>query len=144
MTHSEVEDRGREPAVALVVESPRPGEQRVSFRHRGSWCRSDDVDLRSGIRLNVTRCGFEPSFSFVAPERPAEVELVISKGASLRTRDSRGVERIRGGYALQVGRTAQQDAGALRIQPASEDGGSMDCVSLSMTECRLRELLGST
>jgi len=137
------EDRGQGRDVALVVASPRPGAQRVSFRSGGSWCRSEDIELRSGIRLNVTRCRFEPSFSFVAGQRPAEVELVVSKGGTLLTRDSRGVERLRGGHTLQIAKTAPSESGPLRVRPASEDGGPMDCVSLSMTEHRLRELLGS-
>jgi len=144
MSRAAAQDRGRNRALSLVVESPHPAEQRVWLRDRGSWCRSDDVELRSGARLNVTRGFFEPSFSFVAGARPAEVELVVSKGIALRTRDARGSEQIRGGYALQIGRTGQAEAGPLSIGPASPEGGSMECVSLSISERRLCELLGST
>lgn len=144
MSRTAAEDGGGKPALSVVVESPQPAEQRVWFRDRGSWCRSDDVELRSGARLNVTRGCFEPSFSLSASARPAEVELVVSKGIALLTRDARGRAQIRGGYALQIGRTRRAEAGPLSIAPVSPQGGSMECVSLSIGERRLCELLGAT
>ena len=53
--------------LPFVVESLGV-EQRVLFREGDSWCRATTIDLRSGIRLGVTTCRFEPSFSFLAEQ----------------------------------------------------------------------------
>ena len=93
------------PAPPFVVESLGPAEQRVSFRAGDSWCRTSTMVLRSGIRLGVTACQFEPSFPSRAAQPPAEIELVASKGGELLSRTRDGRELARGGNALQLGRT---------------------------------------
>jgi AraC-like DNA-binding protein len=125
-------------SLASVVELARPAETNANFRAGDSWCRASAVDLRSGIRLGVTECQFEPSFSFPAVQPASEIELVVSKGGVLRTRGANGLDQPRAGHALQLGRTRRPT----RIQVQPEDGARTECVSLSMSEHRLRDLLG--
>ena len=120
------------------IESLGAGEQRASFRVNDSWCRVHTLELRSGVRLGVTACQFEPSFSFLAVQPPSELEFVVSKGSFLHTRTSDGDELYRGGTALQVGRTKNP----LPLVVRSTGEVPTECVSLSMNEAYLRELLG--
>jgi AraC-like DNA-binding protein len=122
----------------FVIESPNEGEQRLSFRVGDSWCRTSTLELRSGIRLGVTACQFEPSFTFSAAQPSSELEFVVSKGAVLRARTADGHDLQLGGSALHLGRT--RSPMALRVSPAED--APMECVSLSMGASRLRELLG--
>jgi AraC-like DNA-binding protein len=131
---------GRSPAAPLVTESRGGGEQRMSFRAGDSWCSIRSIELRAGVRLGVTRCQFEPSFSFAAVQPPSEIEFVVSKGSTLRARTKSGGELLRGGNTLQVGRTRR----ALDLQVLPTDGEPFECVSVSMDAARLRELLGTS
>jgi AraC-like DNA-binding protein len=125
-------------ALPNVVESPGAPEARSSFRVGDSWCSTNTMDLRSGIRLGVTACQFDPSFSFSAVQPPSEVELAVSKGGVLRARTGDGSDLLRGGNALQLSRARRPLP--LEIRPESD--ARMECVSVSMSEQRLRELLG--
>jgi len=129
---------GDRTRVPFLIDSPAPAEQGISFRVGDSWCRSSNMDLPAGVRLRVTRCQFESSFSFSAEEAPAEVELVVSKGSVLRASTKDGLEFHRGGNTLQLGRT--RTSLRTRIRPTDET--PMECVSISMSARRLRELLG--
>jgi AraC-like DNA-binding protein len=133
-----VRGRGDVDQVPFAVESLGAGEQRASFRVGDSWCRLSSIDLREGVRLGVTACQFEPSFAFSAHQQPAELEFVVSKGAVLEARTSEGHDLPRGGNVLQLGQT--RHALRLRVRPTGE--APMQCVSVSMSEARLRELLG--
>jgi AraC-like DNA-binding protein len=124
--------------VPFVVESIGAAEQRMSFRVGDSWCRASTIDLRSGVRLGVTACQFEPSFAFSAAQPAAEIELVVSKGAVLQARTGDGHDFHRGGNTLQLGRTKRP----LPVRVRSGGGAPMECVSVSMGAWRLRELLG--
>lgn len=124
--------------VPFVIESVGATEQRMSFRIGDSRCRASTLELRSGVRLGVTACQFEPSFSFSTVQPPAEVELVVSKGGVLRTRTSDGCDLDRAGNLLQLGRTSRPLP--VRVLPASD--APTECVSVSLGEGRLRELLG--
>jgi AraC-like DNA-binding protein len=86
----------------------------------------------------VTRCQFEPSFSFSAEQPPAELEFVVSKGSVLRASTNDGIEFRRGGNTLQLGQT--RSLLPMHIRPTDE--AQMECVSISMSAGRLRELLG--
>lgn len=121
-----------------VVESLGAAEVRSSFRVGDSWCRMNAIDLRAGVRLGVTACQFEPSFSFSAVQPPSEIELVVSKGSVLRARTADSRDLPRGGNTLQLGRTGRP----LPLEIRPEGDGRMECVSVSMSELRLRELLG--
>lgn len=125
-------------SVPLVVESLGGTEQRMSFRVGDSWCRSSIIELRSGVRLGTTACQFEPSFSFSVVQPPCELELVVSKGALLQARTGYGRDLRRGGNALQLGKTSHPLP--LSIRPLGE--APTECVSVSMSTARLRELLG--
>jgi hypothetical protein len=124
--------------LARVVELPVPAETRNGFRDDDSWCRLSTIELRSGIRLGVTECQFEPSFSFAAPQPASEIDLIVSKGGVLRTRLADGSGQPRAGHALQLGRTRRPT----QVQVRPESDARTECVSLSMSEHRLRELLG--
>jgi AraC-like DNA-binding protein len=124
--------------IAPVVEALGAAETRMSFRVGDSWCRTASVDLRSGIRLGVTTLEFERSFSFLAPQPPSEIDLVVSKGIVLHARTPDGQYVQRGGTSLQLGRSTP----ALPLQIRPEDDGAMECVSLSMRESILCDLLG--
>jgi AraC-like DNA-binding protein len=124
--------------AAFLVDSPGPAEQSVSFQVGDSWCRSRTIDLPAGVRLGVTRCQFESSFSFSAEQPPAELELVVSKGSVLRASTEAGLEFQRGGNTLQLGQTRSP----LRLQMRPTDEAQMECVSISLSARRLRELLG--
>jgi hypothetical protein len=126
------------PRVPFVVESLDATEQRLSFRAGDSWCRVRSLDFASGARLAVTSCQFEPSFSFSVEQAPAEVELVVSKGAVLHTRIKDGRVLHRGGNVLQFGRTKRP----LELHVRGGGDVATECVSISMSEKRLRELLG--
>jgi AraC-like DNA-binding protein len=125
--------------VPFVVESLGAAEQRVSFRVGDSWCRTSTIDLRAGVRLGVTACQFAPSFSFPAVQPPSELEFVVSKGAVLQMRTKNGHGLQRGGNTLQLGRTRRPLQ--LRVGPVGD--ARMECVSVSMSESRLLELLGA-
>jgi len=127
------------PSVPFVVESPSPAEQQVSFRVQDSWCRANDFTLRSGARLSVTTLEFEPGFAFATVQPAAEVELVISKGSTLCVRSLDGQTLDRGGNTLQAGRAER----ALPLQVSAPRGTRMECVSVSLSRARLRELLGT-
>ena len=132
-----------EPApggVPFVVESLSAAEQRVSFRVGDSRCRSTTIELGAGVRLGVTACQFEPSFSFATVQPPSQIELVVSKGTVLRTRTTDGHELLRGGNMLQLGRTRRPLS--VRVRPDGEV--PTECVSISLSEGRLRELLGGS
>src|SRR5262245_61217561 len=91
--------------VPFVVESVGPTEQRASFRVGDSWCSASSITLRAGVRLEVTRCRFDPDFSFPALKAPAELELVVSKGAVLEARAGDGRTLQPGGNTLQLAST---------------------------------------
>jgi AraC-like DNA-binding protein len=112
----------------------------MSFRAGDSWCSIRSVELGAGVRLGVTRCRFEPSFSFSAVQPPSEIEFVVSKGSTLKVRTKSGGELRRGGNTLQVGCTHRP----LDLQVAPTDGEPFECVSVSMGAARLRELLGTS
>jgi AraC-like DNA-binding protein len=112
----------------------------MSFRVGDSSCRASTIELRSGVRLGVTACRFEPSFSFSTVQPPSEVEFVVSKGAILQTRTRDGHDLPRGGNTLQLGRTRRPLP--VRVLPGGDV--RMECVSVSMSEGRLRELLGGS
>ena len=76
--------------MPFVVESLAPYEQRISFRAADSWCRANMLALSGGVQLAVTACRFEPSFAFAAEQPPAELELVVSRGARLVARTDEG------------------------------------------------------
>jgi len=124
--------------LAKAVEPPRSAESSASFRDGDSWCRLTTMELRSGLRLGVTECQFEPSLSFAAVQPASEIELVVSKGGVLLARTPDGHELPRGGHSLQLGRTRRPVP--LRVQPGG--GERTECVSLALGEHRLRELLG--
>ena len=60
---------------------------RASNARRFAWvirgAAHQTLELRSGVRLGVTACQFEPSFSFLAVQPPSELEFVVSKGSFL-------------------------------------------------------------
>src|SRR5262245_29912121 len=85
------------PSVPFVVESMGAAEQRVSFRVGDSWCRTSTIELRSGIRIGVTACQFEPSFSFSVDQPPSELDFIVSRGAALDARTNGGHDVSRGG-----------------------------------------------
>lgn len=122
----------------VAVEALSPTEQRVAFRVGDSHCEARSFSLRGGARLEVTRCRFVPSFSFAAQQRPAEIELSVSKGALLRTRTRDGVDLDRGGNVLQLGKTRRP----VTVDVRQEGDAPMTCVAIAMSEARLRELLG--
>lgn len=127
------------PGVPFVVESLGAAEQRVSFRAGDSWCRMTTLDLRAGVRLGVTACQFEPSFSFAVEQPPSELEFVVSKGGVLQARMQDGQDVQRGGNTLQLGRA--RGPLQIRVRPAGD--ARTESVSVSMSEWRLRELLGA-
>lgn len=129
-------DRTEEP-LPFVVETA-PNELRASFRVGDSWCRNRMLQLRSGLRMGASRCEFEPSFSFSVEQPPSELELVVSRGAILETETDEGDEFERGGNTLQLSRARY--AQTLRVRAAGDS--PMECVSVSLTEPRLLELLG--
>jgi AraC-like DNA-binding protein len=122
-----------------LTESLGIGEQRMSFRAGDSWCTIRSIELQAGVRLGVTQCRFEPSFSFSAIQPPSEIEFVVSKGSALTARTKTGAEIRRGGNTLQVGRTRRP----LELQVLPTDAEPFECVSISMGAARLRELLGA-
>jgi AraC-like DNA-binding protein len=133
------EDRREAPEVPFVVEELDGGEQRASFRVGDSWCRMRKLDLRGGVSLSVTACQLEPSFAFSALQQPAELELVVSKGAALAVRTPDGRELQRGGNTVQLGRTRRP--APLRVHATGDT--PMECVSVAMSVARLHELLGT-
>ena len=126
------------PVAPFVVDSVSATEQRMSFRVGDSWCRVSTIALQSGVRLGVTACQFEPSFAFSAEEPPSDFEFVVAKGAVLeaRTKDSHHFHR--GGNTLQLGQTKRP----LKLRVRATGDVPMECVSISMSAVRLRELLG--
>ena len=124
------------PVAPFVVDSVGVAEQRMSFRVGDSWCRVSNIDLQSGVRLGVTACQFEPSFAFCADQPPSEFELVVAKGAVLEARTRDGHSFHRGGNTLQLGRTKRP----LQLRVRATGDVPMECVSISMSARRLREL----
>jgi AraC-like DNA-binding protein len=125
--------------VALVSESIGEGERRASYRVGDSWSRSSTFDLRSGMRLSVNTCRFEPGFSFPVVQPAAELELVVSKGGAVQVRAPDGRVVRRGGNTLELGRT--RDPVQLHVHPDGEV--AMESLTISVGEQRLRELLGA-
>lgn len=114
-------------------------EQEISTRLGDAWCASSTFELSSGVRLNLTRCRYESFSAFPALQPAAEIELAVSVGSPLLTRTAEGQELIRGGHTLQIGRTRRQVP--LTVRPLGES--PTECMSLTLTETRLRELLGT-
>jgi AraC-like DNA-binding protein len=125
-------------SMPVVVESLSAAEQRASFRVGDSWNRSSIISLRSGVRLSVSACQLEPSFSFPVVQPPSGIELVISRGAALQMRTSDGHDLLRGGNTLELGQV--KSPLPMRVRPTGE--APTEFVSVSMSEERLRELLG--
>src|SRR4029079_13423104 len=67
-----------------------------------------------------------------------EIELVVSKGAVVLTRTHDGRDLERAGTALQLARV--RNTVPLRVYAGGD--ALTECVSISMSEARLRELLG--
>jgi AraC-like DNA-binding protein len=125
--------------AALVSECFGEAERRTAYRVGDSWSRSTSFDLRSGIRLSVATCRFAPSFSFAVVQPPAEVELVVSKGGTLRVTTTDGRVFRRGGNALELGRTK----GHVQLHVHPDDDAPMESLTIAMRASRLRELLGA-
>jgi hypothetical protein len=125
--------------VSLVSESLGERERRASYRVGDSWSRSTTFDLRSGLRLSVDACRFAPTFSFPVIQPPAELELVVSKGGAVQVRTTDGRVFRRGGNTLELGRTKRPVQ--LHVHPDSDV--SMESLTVSLGEWRLRELLGA-
>jgi AraC-like DNA-binding protein len=137
----DVEQRAPEaPAAPFVVDAVSATELRMSFRVGDSWCRASNIELRSGVRLGVTTCQFDPTFAFSADQPPSDFDFVLAKGAVLEARANDGRPFRRGGNTLQLGRTKAP----LRLQVRAMDDAPMECVSISMSAARLRELWGSS
>jgi len=125
-------------SLPLQIASLGPREQRASFRVGDTWCTTRTLTLRAGVRVTITDGAFEGSFSFVAEQPAADIELVASRGAVLRAETAGGNWLERGGHTLQLGRVRQPLP--LRIRA---DEGRLACVSVSMSAERLAELLGT-
>jgi AraC-like DNA-binding protein len=123
----------------LVSESIGERERRASYRVGDSWARSTTFDLRSGVRLDVQACRFEPALSFPVVQPPAELELVISKGGTVQVRTNDGRVVRRGGNTLELGRTR----GPVQLHVHPDGDVAMETVTVAMGEGRLRELLGA-
>lgn len=126
-------------SMPILVESLGAAEQRVSFRVGDSWSRTSALDLRGGARLEVGACYFAPSFAFSVAQGPAELQFVVSKGAVIQTRTADGHDLQRAGNTLQLVRRR----GPLLVQVRSASDAQTEVVSLSLSEGRLRELLGA-
>jgi AraC-like DNA-binding protein len=124
--------------VRFLVEAIGSTEQRLSFRAGDSWCRLSTMTLATGVRLDVTECEYEPSFAFDVVQPPAELSFVASKGNALLVHTQDGREVVKGGNVLQLERTTRPLP--LRIRAPGEV--HMECVTVSMSEERVRELLG--
>lgn len=136
--------RSEVPAAApatppFVVETLGPAEQRLSFRVGDSWCRLTNLQLKSGVRLGVTACQYDPSFVFSAVQPPAELELVVSKGAVLLGQTGDGRALHFGGNTLQLSHTRAP----LPLQLRPTDDERTETVSLALSAARLQELLGT-
>jgi AraC-like DNA-binding protein len=126
-------------AVALVDESRGDREHRASYRIGESWSRTTTFELRADVRLSVGSCRFAPGFSFPVVQPPAELELVVSRGGTLGVCTSDGRVVRRGGHTVEVSRTPR--SAPVHVRPDSD--APMDSLTVSMTERRLRELLGA-
>lgn len=126
--------------VPFVIETVSPAEQLVSFRVGDSWCRLRSLELRSGVRLGLTGCQYEPGFAFGALQPPAELELTVSRGGVLQALTADGRELAYGGNTLQLGHLSRPQP--MLIQPQSQE--RTETVSLAFSAARLRELLGAT
>lgn len=126
-------------SVSLVSESLGERERRASYRVGDSWSRSTTFDLRSGVRLSVDACRFEPTFSFPIVQPPAELELVVSKGGAVQVRTTDGRVFRRGGNTLELGRTK----GPVQLHVHPDSDVRMESLTVSLGEWRLRELLGA-
>jgi AraC-like DNA-binding protein len=115
-------------------------EQEMSFRVGDSWCRASTLELRSGIKLVTTSAQLERSFTFAGAQPASEIELSISRGSVIHTTTADGHELPRAGNALQIGRMRHDVPLTIR------SGGELltECVSLSTSTSRLRELLGTS
>jgi AraC-like DNA-binding protein len=132
----------RQPDIrraALVSESIADREHRASYRVGDTWSRSTTFDLRSGVRLDVQAARFEPGFSFPVVQAPAELELVITKGGTVRVRTVDGRVVRRGGNALELGRSR----GPVPLHVAPDGDVAMESLTVALSEARLRELLGA-
>jgi AraC-like DNA-binding protein len=125
-------------APAFSVEPAGSGEQRVSFRVGDSWCRMSNFELQGGVLMGVTVCQYEPTFAFSVVQPAAEIELVASKGAQVLAYTKAGQALPRGGTSLQLARTRSP----LPLSIRTADASKTECVSITMTEARLSELLG--
>lgn len=123
---------------SLVSESLGDGEHRAAYRVGDSWSRATTFDLRSGMRLTVNACRFEPGFAFPVVQPSTEIELVVSKGGAVQVRTIDGRVVRRGGNALELGRT--RGPAPLHIEP---DDQPMESLTISLSEARLRALLGA-
>lgn len=103
-----------------------------------SWCRTRSWNLRSGVQVGVTELAFEGAFSFVSEQPSAELELTASRGDRLATFAPDGQDLGRGGGMLQLGRCRRRQS--LVVTPGVDT--QLQCVSLSLSAGRLRELLG--
>jgi AraC-like DNA-binding protein len=126
--------------VPLAIETIDSSEQRMSFRVGDSWSRTNAFGFRSGVRLVVAACQYEPSFSFDVVQPPAEIELVVSKGAVVLTRTADGRDLERAGTALQLAKV--RNVVPLNVRAGGDT--TTECVSISMSEAHLRELLGAS
>lgn len=124
--------------MPVTVESPGAGEQRMTFRVGDSSSRVSTMELSSGTRLTVSACQFESSFGFTTVQQPSEIEFVVSRGSIVVVRAPDGQDFERGGNTLQLGQTRRPLL--LDVRATSET--PMECVSISMGQRRLRELLG--
>ena len=126
-------------AVALVHEERADRERLASYRVGGSWSRTRELALPSGLQLGVHACRFEPGFTFPVVQPAAELELVVSMGGvmDVRTPDGRVVQR--GGERLELGR--QRQPTPLVVRPATD--AELTSVTLTLRAARIRELLGA-
>lgn len=91
------------------------------------------------MQLNVTACQYEPSFALSVVQPPAELELVVSRGAALAVQAGEGERFELGGDALRVNRLRRPTPLSLRATGPSRT----DLVSVSLSAARLCELLGT-
>jgi len=124
--------------IPFIVEAVSRAEQKASFRVGDSYCRSSNFELRGGVRLAVTGLQFAPAFSMTAEQPAAELDFIISKGAQLELLTADGDDLAHGSNSLQLSGVGRSQL--LRVRSTSE--APMECVAVSMSATRLRELLG--
>jgi AraC-like DNA-binding protein len=131
------------PALPMVVHVEDPVEQRMSFRAADSWCRLTSMNLRSGLKLDVTRSAYAQGFSMGVVQPPQGLEFVVSRGSVLLARTPDGTEQHRGGNTVQLGRTDVPLPLVLVPQAGGPRGEARtDTVAVSLDAARLCELLG--